>query len=395
MPDAVSRVAGAAVPPASTGPLVVLSGGGTGGHLYPALAIADALRAARPDARVLFVGARRGLEARVLPERGEEHVLLSVHGIDRRHPLASWRALTGLAGGLVRVVRLFRSRRPDAVVVTGGYASAPSGIVAALMGIPLVLQEQNSVPGAVTRLLARFAARIHVAYPEAIERLSAPASRCVVSGNPVRPPSTMAKGEARDAFGLSRDVILVFVTGGSQGSLALNRGVTAWVEAVADGRVRRPELLHVLWATGHKHFETVEGALARAGDPEWVRALAYVDDMPAALAASDVALSRAGAMTTAELVNQGLPAILVPLPTAAEDHQTHNARALEAAGAARVLPEPELSAERLAQELERVVDHPDELARMRTRALERARPRATDQIASDVAALLPPLGRAA
>lgn len=395
MRDAAPRTSSAARSPAPGRPLVVLSGGGTGGHLYPALAIADALRAARSDVHVLFVGARRGLEARVLPERGEEHVLLSVHGIDRRRLLGSWRALTGLATGLVRVVRLFRSRRPDAVVVTGGYASAPSGIVAALMGIPLVLQEQNSVPGAVTRLLARFAVRIHVAYPEAIERLPGAASRCVVSGNPVRPPSTLEKGDARDVFGVPRDVVLVFVTGGSQGSLALNRGVTAYVEAVAAGRLRRPELLHVLWATGHAHYETVEAALARAGSPDWVRALAYVDDMPAALAASDVALSRAGAMTTAELVNQGLPAILVPLPTAAEDHQTHNARALEAAGAARMLPESELSAERLAHELERVADRPGELRRMKERALERARPRATDEIASDVAALLPPLGRAA
>ena len=376
-------------------PLVVMSGGGTGGHLYPALAIADALRAVRPDVRVLFLGARRGLEATVLPQRGEDHLLLSVYGIDRRSPLKSWRAVTGLLAGLARVVRLFHRRRPHVVVVTGGYAGAPAGIVAGLMGIPLVLQEQNSVPGAVTRLLTRFAARIHVAYPEAIDRLPAGRERCVVSGNPVRPPSLMDRKRARAAFGVPENVILVFVTGGSQGSLALNRGVTELVAAVADGRIRRPALLHLLWSTGRAHFESVEAALDEAGRPDWVHALPYVDDMPAALSASDLAVSRAGAMTTAELVNQGLPAILVPLPTAAEDHQTQNARALESAGAARVVPEVELSARRLAEELDRLAGSPETLRVMQGRALERARPHATGKIAEDVASFLPPVRRAA
>lgn len=379
----------------SSGPFVVLSGGGTGGHLYPALAIADALREARPDVGVLFVGARRGLEARVLPERGEEHVLLAVHGIDRSRPLASWRALTGLMTGLVRVGRLFLERRPAVVVVTGGYAGAPAGIVAGLMGIPLVLQEQNSVPGAVTRLLSRFAVRIHVAYPEAVQRLPVGASRCVVSGNPARPPSAMHREAAREVFGVPGDVLLVFVTGGSQGSLALNRAVIAYVQAVEAGELRRPDDLHLLWGTGRKHFEGLDAALEAVGRPSWVHALPYVDEMPAALAAADAALSRAGAMTTAELVNQGLPAILVPLPTAAEGHQLHNARALESAGAARVLPEAELSAERLARELTRVATDPDELRSMRDAALRRARPDATRAIARDVASWLPPARRAA
>ncbi|MDX1493249.1 MAG: undecaprenyldiphospho-muramoylpentapeptide beta-N-acetylglucosaminyltransferase [Longimicrobiales bacterium] len=376
-------------------PLVVMAGGGTGGHLYPALAIADALRESRPDVHVFFVGARRGLEARVLPERGEEHLLLSVYGIDRKRPLTSWRALTGLAGALLRVVRLFLERRPEVVVVTGGYASAPAGIVAGLMGIPLVLQEQNSVPGAVTRLLTRFAQRIHVAYPEAIRRLPTGADRCVVTGNPVRPPSTKDRTEAREQFGVPVDVLLVFVTGGSQGSLALNRGVTAFVEGVERGELHRPDVLHLLWSTGRKHFDTVEAALASAGRPAWVHAVPYVDDMPAALSAADVALSRAGAMTTAELVNQGLPAILVPLPTAAEDHQMHNARALEAAGAARVIPEADLTPGRLASELQRVASGPDDLRAMGEQARRRARPHATREIAADVATFLPPLRRAA
>jgi UDP-N-acetylglucosamine--N-acetylmuramyl-(pentapeptide) pyrophosphoryl-undecaprenol N-acetylglucosamine transferase len=372
-----------------------MSGGGTGGHLYPALAIADALRSVRPDVRVVFVGARRGLEARVLPERGEEHLLLPVQGIDRARPLSAVRALAGLAIGFGRVVSAFGVLRPEVVVVTGGYAGAAAGIAAGLMGIPLVLQEQNSFPGAVTKLLTRFALRVHVAYPEAIDRLPAASARCVVSGNPVRARSTLSRSEARRAFGVPDEVTLTFVTGGSQGSLALNRGVTAWVQGVERGELTRPELLHLLWATGRRHFDTVEAALRDAGEPQWVHALEYVEDMPAALAASDFALSRAGAMTLAEFLNEGLPAILVPLPTAAEDHQTYNARALEAAGVARVLPEAELTGARLGEELHGLAGHPEALERMRAAAGSRARPRAPGDIASDVATLLPPLRRAA
>jgi len=376
-------------------PVVIVSGGGTGGHLYPALAIADALRGARPDVRVVFVGARRGLEATILPQRGEEHLLLPVHGIDRGRPLSSWRAFTGLAFALVRVGRLFATLRPEVVVVTGGYAGAAAGIAAGVMGIPLVLQEQNSVPGAVTRLLTRFAERVHLAYPEAIERLPLGRARCVVSGNPVRARSEKGRSEARGAFAVPEGALLTFVSGGSQGSLALNRGVASFVEGVERGDVSRPSLLHLLWATGRAHFDGVEGALAAVGAPDWVHALPYVEDMPTALAAADVALSRAGAMTIAEFLNQGLPAILVPLPTSAGNHQLLNARALEAAGAARVLPEAELSAERIAEELATVAANPGRLEAMRARALERAHPNATNEIASDVATLLSPARRAA
>jgi UDP-N-acetylglucosamine--N-acetylmuramyl-(pentapeptide) pyrophosphoryl-undecaprenol N-acetylglucosamine transferase len=187
------------------GPVVVFSGGGTGGHLYPALAIADALRERRPDVRAVFVGAERGLEARVLPARGEEHTLLPVRGIDRAARLGNWRAVTGLAVGIVRVLRLFARLRPEAVVVTGGYAGAAAGIGAGLMGIPLVLQEQNSWPGQVTKLLTRWSARVHVAYPEAIPRLPIVPGRVLVTGNPVRSAPPEGRSRARAAFDLPAD----------------------------------------------------------------------------------------------------------------------------------------------------------------------------------------------
>ena len=345
--------------------------------------------------RVLFVGALRGIEARVLPERGEEHVLLPVQGVDRGHPLRSWRALTGLVTSLARVARIFRRLRPEAVVVTGGYAGAPSGIMAALTGVPLVLQEQNSVPGAVTRLLSRRAARIHAAFPDVVSRLPVAPDRIRLSGNPVRPAASGGRDVARATLGTPAEALLVLVAGGSQGSLALNRVVGEAVRGVAAGSLGRPEGLHLLWSTGPRHIDAVSGLLAECGSPEWVRAVPYIDDMPSALAAADLAVCRAGAMSTAELLNEGLPAILVPYPYAAADHQAHNARSLERAGVAVVAPESELTGPVLWSELGELVRDPARLAHMRRTALSMARPDAARAIAADVASFLETTGAAA
>jgi UDP-N-acetylglucosamine--N-acetylmuramyl-(pentapeptide) pyrophosphoryl-undecaprenol N-acetylglucosamine transferase len=377
------------------GPVVVFSGGGTGGHLYPALAVADALREERPDVRTVFVGAQRGIEARVLPERGEEHLLLPVQGVDRAHPLRSWRALTGLALALSRVGRLFSDLRPEAVVVTGGYAGAPAGITAGMTGVPLVLQEQNSVPGAVTKLLTRWATSIHVAFPDVIDRLPVGRERTRVSGNPVRPVSSRGREVARAALGIPSHAPLVLVAGGSQGSLALNRVVSEAVRGVSGGSLERPGELHVLWSTGPKHIDAVSSLLTECESPGWVHAVAYIDDMPSALAAADVAVCRAGAMSTAELLNQGLPSILVPFPYAAADHQMHNARSLERAGVAVVAPESELTGASLWSDIAGLLSSPDRLESMRHAALSLARPDAAREIARDVVSLISPAGEGA
>jgi UDP-N-acetylglucosamine--N-acetylmuramyl-(pentapeptide) pyrophosphoryl-undecaprenol N-acetylglucosamine transferase len=369
-------------------PVVVFSGGGTGGHLYPALAIADALRARRPDVRAIFIGAERGLEARILPSRGEEHVLLPVHGIDRSRIFGNWRALTGLAVALWRVARLFARTLPDVVVVTGGYAGAAAGIGAGLMGIPLVLQEQNSLPGAVTKLLTRWAVRIHVAFPEAIDRLPAAREQVRVTGNPVRGGSAADRSVARAAFGIPENVTLVLVVGGSQGSVPLNRVMVELLLRVAAGELSLPGAVHFLWATGPKHFDGVCATLERLGRPAYLHVVHYFDDMPSALAAADLAISRAGAMSTAEFLNEGLPAVLVPLPTSAEGHQMYNALALQEAGAAVVVPQDELDSATLVAALADLVSDPVELEEMGRRALKRGRPHARAEIAADLDSLL-------
>lgn len=375
--------------PVHESPVVVFSGGGTGGHLYPALAIADALRARRDDIHAVFIGASRGLEARILPERGEQHYLLPVQGIDRTRPISSWRAVQALCSSLYTVAQIFRSLRPEAVVVTGGYAGTPAGLVAGLLGVPLLLQEQNSVPGLVTRALARFATTIHVAFPEAIERLPRRVhGRVRQSGNPVRATSPRSRAEARRLFDLPDEAVVVLVTGGSQGSLALNELLLQAIDGVVASKLGRPHRLRLLWSTGPKHLEAVSAALARMGGPLWVHALPYIEDMPSALATADLAVSRSGAMTTAEWLNQGLPSVLVPLPTAAANHQMHNAMALADAGAAVVANQEGLTGERLWSTVVQLVEDETSLGDMRDAALARARPNAASEIAADVERLL-------
>ena len=373
--------------------VALFSGGGTGGHLYPALALAQALVELRPDVRPFFVGAERGIEARVLPERGIEHVLLPVRGFARGPAalLSNWRVVPALVRSVVQVSGIFRRLRPSVAVLTGGYASGPSGLVAVLARVPLVMQEQNSVPGVTTRLLARRARQIHLAFPEAAARLPTRVrGRVQASGNPIQPPSAIGRSEARTAFGLGGDGMVVLIVGGSQGSAALNAAVLEAVRRVARGEARLPPGLQLLWSTGTAHVARMRAALAELGAPAWVHATDYIHDMPHALAAADLAVSRAGAMATSEFLAWGLPAVLVPLPTAAANHQEHNALALAAAGAALHLPERELTAERLWSTIEGLAVDPARLEALRKAARERGRPESARRIAAALVDLLPP-----
>jgi UDP-N-acetylglucosamine--N-acetylmuramyl-(pentapeptide) pyrophosphoryl-undecaprenol N-acetylglucosamine transferase len=258
------------------------------------------------------------------------------------------------------------------------------------MGIPLALQEQNAYPGVTTRLLSRWSREIHLAFPEASEHLpSRVRSRTRLNGNPIRTPGEDSPREARRRLGLDPDAKVVLVTGGSQGASALNAAVLDAVRAVTTGEERLPDGTQLFWITGPRHLEAMEGALVKLGSPGWVRAVGYCDDMPTALRSAGLAVSRAGAMTTSELLAWGVPAILVPLPSAAADHQRHNAESLEGAGAAVHLPEAELTGLRLWRELLTIVEEPPRLDAMRNAALKRAAPEATVTIAQALAHLLP------
>jgi UDP-N-acetylglucosamine--N-acetylmuramyl-(pentapeptide) pyrophosphoryl-undecaprenol N-acetylglucosamine transferase len=376
----------------SQAPVVtVFSGGGTGGHLYPALALAGALAELRPDVRPFFVGASRGLEARVLPERGVEHLLLPVEGFRRDALLTNVRVVRVLFQALAQLAAAFRRLHPRLVVVTGGYAGGPAGLMAVLTGTRLVLQEQNSVPGVTTRVLSIFAREVHLAFPEARRGLPAWSRRkAKVTGNPVRPPGVRDREPAARALGLDASRPVVLVVGGSQGSLALNRAMLQAVEGVREGRLSRPGDFQLLWATGPGHLDAVRDALAPHGVPEWLRLAGYLNEMPLALSVAELAVSRAGAMATSEFLAWGIPAILVPLPTAAADHQTRNALALEEAGAALHLPEAELDGASLWGRIAGLMEDAGAREAMTRVALERGRPHAAREIAGALEALLPP-----
>ena len=371
--------------------IAVFAGGGTGGHLYPAMALADELVRQRPGTRPYFLGARKGIEARVLPERKLEHRLLPVRGFNRSELVSNLGVPWALVRSVAIAVGLFRRLEPELVVVTGGYAGAPAGLAAVMTGIPLVLQEQNAWPGATTRLLSRWAEQVHLAFPEAAAHLPGGAQGAVhVSGCPIRPLPTRPpeRSAVLAQFGLDPDLKVLVVVGGSQGSKALNDLVLGAVRDAPDGGTSL-EGWQLLWATGPGHYGDVEEALsARAGTFN-VRAMPYIEDIPSALSVADLAVSRAGAMTTAELLAWGVPAILVPLPTAAANHQELNAKALQEANAAVHLREADITAAELWTAVASLAEDGERLGLMGRAARARSRPEATAEIVAEMIRLLP------
>lgn len=360
---------------------VLFAGGGTGGHLYPGLAIARAL--VRLDARVqpFFVGAVRGIEREVLPGTEFPHALLDLHPLYRSRPWENWRTVSGAVGAWRRLGALQRESPAKLVVGTGGYASGLALAYAAAHGIPYVLQEQNSHPGLTMRAFARWAREVYLGFPEAAAALRTGRDTAVVdAGNPIEPPPQPRpdRVEARRRWSLPADARVLLVFGGSQGARAINDAVAGWVAA---GRV--PDGLSVLWVTGKGTYEEY-----RAHDGPRVRVVPYVSPMREAYAAADLAISRAGAMGTAELCAWGIPSLLVPLPTAAADHQAVNARALEQAGASVVVRQQELSPERLDVTVRTLADDPSRLAALADGARRRAKPDAAEAIARRILALL-------
>lgn len=361
---------------------MLFAGGGTGGHLYPALAIARALVRRREGTRVFFVGAQRGIERDVLPGTEFPHTLLDLHPLYRQRFWNNWKTLRGAVAAWRRLASVVAEQRPRVVVATGGYASGLALAYAVVRRLPYVLQEANSYPGLTMRFFARWAREIYLGYPEAQRHLKAGAHTAVVdTGNPIEPPPSPRpdRTAARRAWGLPEQggrVLLVF--GGSQGARAINETVARWLRDA-----RRPRDLYVIWATGkgtYAQFASLDG--------DGVRVRPYIAPMSDAYAAADLAIARAGAMGTAEMCAWGIPAILVPLPTAAADHQSVNARALAAAGAAIHVPQAELTVDRLDETVRELLANPEQLAQLARGAAARARPNAAAEIAEHVERML-------
>ena len=358
---------------------VVIAGGGTGGHLMPALAIAGALRARRPDLELVLVGAARGVEAGLLPRRDFRYHLLPAEPLYRRQ---WWRNLKWplLLPRLWRAcVNVLDSERPQLVVGTGGYAAGPMLLAARRRKIPIALQEQNAYPGIATRWAARWARQVHLGFPEAEAHLHVRKSAQVFSlGNPIVPPDPASRAASRAELGLPAQGPVVLVVGGSQGSRALNAALAGALDA---GLLRG---VSVLWGTGR----TTHAQFAAYARPPAIQIAPFWDPIAPAYAAADLVVGRAGAMTLAEITAWGLPSILVPLPTAAADHQTDNAAALESAGAATHLPESRLTPAALAEAVTGILSVPARHAEMAAAARRRGRPTAATDIADQLIRLL-------
>jgi UDP-N-acetylglucosamine--N-acetylmuramyl-(pentapeptide) pyrophosphoryl-undecaprenol N-acetylglucosamine transferase len=358
---------------------ILIAGGGTGGHLMPALALASELRRLRPDLEPVLVGAVRGIERSLLPTRDFRYVLLPAEPLYRRQWWRNFRWPL-VAGRLLRSVDALLDReRPVAVLGTGGYASAPVVYLAGRRGIPTAIQEQNAFPGLATRLLSGRVRHVYLGAPEARGHLRLRKGVEVFdTGNPITPPDPSRAPAARRRFGLTGGRPVVLITGGSQGALALNEATAGWLDA-GGGRA-----ITVLWATGRGSYERFR----RCHNPPDVQVFDFLDPIADGFAVADLVVGRAGMMTCAELCAWGLPSILIPLPTAAADHQTSNARALERAGAARVLLQAELTPGRLGQDISRLLDRSDERLPMARAALARGRPGASAEIVSRLLTLL-------
>jgi UDP-N-acetylglucosamine--N-acetylmuramyl-(pentapeptide) pyrophosphoryl-undecaprenol N-acetylglucosamine transferase len=305
----------------------LISGGGTGGHIFPAVSIANALREADPNCEILFVGALGRMEMERVPQAGYKIIGLPVKGFDRSRPWKNVRVVIDLVRSMLQARKIVRDFRPDVGVGVGGYASGAAMKVAAKMGVPILLQEQNGFAGVTNKLLKEDAKKICVAY-EGMERFF-PKDKIILTGNPVR--QNLATGTKEDAikyfneeFGVkfSAEKKTLLIIGGSLGARTINQSIIAHL----------PELLNsdiqVIWQTGKNYFADCEAALNKAQDTTAICCTAFISQMPMAYALADLVISRAGASSISELCLLGKPSILVPSPNVAEDHQTHNAMAL-------------------------------------------------------------------
>ncbi len=367
---------------------LLLTGGGTGGHVYPALALAEAARRLDPASRVLFVGSAAGMEASLVPAAGISFTGLVVRPPRGRGPLRAAVALATGAAGLGQAFPVVARFRPDAIVATGGIAAAPAVIAGWALRVPVVVVEGNAIPGRINRVLARFSKIVAVRSDAAAAHVAS--RRVVVTGLPVRRDVyTATRDDGVRALGLDPARLTVLVLGGSQGAVRLNRAAE---EAVALlGHRGDLQIVHQVgrgWAgdrpdPGSSDRGPVGGGGARV---RYVR-VPYLERIGPAYAAADLVVSRCGATALAEITACGKPAILVPYPFAAEDHQTHNAAPLAASGAALVITDRELSGERLAREIAFLLDTPGRLPALAARAHAFGRPDAADRVLDVVAGL--------
>lgn len=357
---------------------VVISGGGTGGHIYPGIAIANKIKELQPEAEITFVGVKKRIEEKIVPREGYPLHTIQVQYLPRRPGLRTFTFFTSLVIGLLQSLWFLKRYQPRVVVGTGGYVSGPVVYAAHLLGIPTLIQEQNSYPGITTRLLAGKADEIHLAFTEALAyfRKIKNQEKFRITGNPIRLATELPpRGPALQQFGLDARHRTLFLFGGSQGASALNH-------ALRDALPLLTPEIQIIWQTGEADFEAIRQACAGLAQRIFVAPFIY--NMMDAYAAATLVLCRAGAITIAELVQLGIPAIFVPLPTAAEGHQEKNARVLVQAQAAAMILQQDLTGQVLQETIEALIFDEPKLQQFRENLRLFHHPHAAETIAQRV-----------
>ena len=362
----------------SKSPRLIVSGGGTGGHIFPAIAIADAFKRRHPDAEILFVGAKGRMEMERVPKAGYPIEGLWISGFKRELSLDNLSFPFKLISSLINAKKILKRFKPDVVVGVGGYASGPIMRKATSLKIPVLIQEQNSFPGVTNKIVAPKAAKICVAY-ENMEKWF-PKDKIVLTGNPLRNNVVSTEGkhdEGANFFGLDPQKPIILLVGGSQGALGINKGISAKLAMFKDVDYQ------LIWQTGKNYVEQAQKEIDELGLGDRVKPVVFIDRMDLAYACADVVISRAGAMSISELSIVGKAVVFVPLPTAAEDHQTKNAMSLVEKEAAMIVKNDE-TPEKLIPTVFELLKNEEKICKMQENIAKFARPNAAEDIVNEL-----------
>lgn len=357
-------------------PRILIAAGGTGGHVYPAIAIADAIKDIHPDSSVLFAGTKDHMEWQTVPKAGYEIRSIWISGFHRRLTFKNLLFPLKLMVSLVQSSSIVRQFKPHVFISCGGYAAGPAGWIAGKKNIPVVIQEQNSYPGVTNRLLAKYAEKIFTAFKEADQFL--PEGKTTLAGNPTRAElHHLEKKKGLSAFGFSPEKPVLLVMGGSGGAKSINEAILINLKSLHD-----QYQLQIIWQCGKKYLDEVSNR-ADSGKFPNLRLKAYLENMPDAYAAADLVISRAGASTCSELMVTGKPSILVPSPFVAGDHQTMNAKSMADAGASVLLKDADIG-DTISELVESLIKNQEMLKKMNQAALSLAKPEAARLIATEI-----------
>jgi UDP-N-acetylglucosamine--N-acetylmuramyl-(pentapeptide) pyrophosphoryl-undecaprenol N-acetylglucosamine transferase len=364
----------------------ILTGGGTGGHIYPAVSIAREIQKRYKNAEIIFVGTEKGLESKIIPKEGFKLKTIKVRGFERKLTLKNLVAVKEAAFSITSVRKIIKDFKPDIVIGTGGYVCGTVMLTASLMGIPTVIHESNAFAGMTNKILFRFVDKIALNFEEAAKYFKNP-KKVIVTGNPIRSDIfDITKHQGRIELNFEEKMPLVLVTGGSRGARRINQSILSLAEDCSmSGRY---QLLHV---TGDTQYEAVLQSYKDRKisiDSTNIKVVPYLHNMPYALAASDIIISRCGAMTLSEITALGKPSILIPFPHAADNHQEYNGRALEKKGAAVVIVERDITEERLKNTVLELLNNKEKLEHMALNSKQLGIKNATEKIGDIISELL-------